>query len=43
MDMLREKVEDEFFGDVTFKFKEGRIVMSEVKELKSPPKGLTFT
>ena len=39
MDMLREKVETEFFGDVTFRFQEGRITISEIKEQRKPPKG----
>lgn len=39
MDIIREKIEAEFYGDVTFRFQEGRITISEVKEQKKPPKG----
>lgn len=34
---LRERVEEEFFGEVTFKFQGGRFVHAEVKQSKKPP------
>lgn len=34
---IREKMEAGFFGDVLFRFHDGRITISEVKEQRKPP------
>jgi len=38
MDLIREKMESEFFGELLIKFQDGRIVLTEIKEQKKPPK-----
>lgn len=38
MAIIRDKIESGFYGEVTFKYQDGKPVLCEVKEQVKPPK-----